>query len=131
MKNVFALFLDILTGNVFDDNAQEFIHGDFDDICKKHRIQQVPSPPYEPNKNPVELRMDILTGMMRSLLFISGLNPEKLWEDALIQSTHTQIRTALPGRCTPCELTYGRRPDVTNLRIFGCEVLAYVEKEKR
>jgi hypothetical protein len=26
---------------------------------------------------------------------------------------------------------FGRRPDVTNLRIFGCEALAYVEKGKR
>jgi len=159
VKNVFALFLDTITGNVFSyaaesrgeagpalqayiqqygkphklihDNAQEFIHGAFPEICKTQSIQQVPSPPYEPNKNPVELYMGILTGMMRSLLFISGLNPEQYWEDALIQSTHIQIRTALQGRCTPFELTYGRRPDVTNLRIFGCEALAYVEKGKR
>ena len=69
--------------------------------------------------------------MMRSMLFISGLDPEKFWEDALQQSTHLQVRTALSGRCTPFELTYGRRPDVTNLRIFGCEALAYVEQGKR
>ena len=65
------------------------------------------------------------------MLFISGLDPEKHWEDALLQAAHIQIRTALPGRCTPFELTYGRRPDVTNLRIFGCEALSYVEKTKR
>jgi hypothetical protein len=65
------------------------------------------------------------------MLFISGLNPESYWEDALKQAAHIQIRTALPGRCTPFELTYGRRPDVTNLRIFGCEALSYVEKTKR
>ncbi len=75
--------------------------------------------------------MDILTCMMRSFLFISGLDPEKFWEDALTQATNIQIRTALQGRCTPYELTFGRRPDATNLRIFGCEALAYVEKGKR
>ncbi len=75
--------------------------------------------------------MDILTCMMRSMLFISGLNPEKFWEDALKQATHIQVRTALPGRCTPFELTCRRRPDVTNLRIFGCEALNYIEKTKR
>ncbi len=72
---------------------------------------------------------------MRSLLFIfiSGLDPEIFWEDALTQATHLQVRTALQGLCTPFELTYayGRRPDVTNLRIFGCEALSYVEKTKR
>jgi hypothetical protein len=106
VKNVFALFLDTITGNVFSyaaesrggagpalqayiqqygkphklihDNAQEFLHGDFNEICKLQSIQQVPSPPYESNKNPVELYMGILTGMMRSLLFISGLNPDSI-----------------------------------------------------
>ena len=42
-----------------------------------------------------------------------------------------QIRMALPGRCTPFELTYGKQPNVINLRIFGCEALAYREKDKR
>ncbi len=159
MKNVFALFLDTITGNVFSyavesrgqtgpallayiqkygkpnklihDNAQKFMHGEFNEICTKQGIQQVRSPPYDPNKNPVEHYTDILTCMMRSFLFIYGLEPEKFWEDALTQATHIQIRTALQGRCTPYELTFGRRPDVPNLRIFGCEALAYVEKGKR
>ncbi len=159
VKNVFALFLDTITGNVFSyaaesrgqagpallayiqrygkpnklihDNAQEFMHGKFNEICTQQGIQQVRSPPYDPNKNPVEHYMDILTCMMRSFLFISGLEPEEFWEDALAQATHIQIRTTLQGRCTPYELTFGRRPDVTNLRIFGCEALAYVEKSKR
>ncbi len=47
------------------------------------------------------------------------LNSESYWEDALQQAAHIQVRTALPGRCTPFELTYGRQPDVTILRIFG------------
>ncbi len=116
---------------VIHDNAQAFNHGTFQDICLKQAIKQTKSPPYDPNKNPVEHYMDILTCMMRSMLFISGLNPKRFWEDALIQATHIQIRTTLPGRCTPYELTCGRRPDVTNLRIFGCEALSYVEKPKR
>jgi hypothetical protein len=39
---------------------------------------------------------------------------------------------ALPGRCTPHEFTTGKQPDLTYLRIFGCESMAYdVEKTKR
>jgi hypothetical protein len=37
-----------------------------------------------------------------------------------------QNRMALPGRCTPFELLTGRQPNVTNIRIFGCEAMAYV-----
>ncbi len=113
------------------DNATEFIQGEFAHICLDHHITQTRSPPYEPNKNPVELYMDIIVSMGRSLLFVSGLNPDAFWDSALGHAVQIQNRTALPGRATPYELTCGRRPNVSNLRIFGCEALCYVEKEKR
>ncbi len=148
VSNVFLLILDIHTGLVFSfpavsrgqasvglqayikkygvpkeiihDDGEEFIHGEFADLCTQHNITQTPSPPYEPNKNPVELYMDILMSMARSMLFISGLKPETFWEATLEHAVQIQIRTALPGRPTPLELTVGRRPNVTTFRIFGC-----------
>ena len=75
--------------------------------------------------------MDILTAMTRSLLFISGLPANKFWEHALEHATTIQNRTALTGRCTPYETRYGKRPHVNHLRVFGCEAMAYIEKDKR
>jgi hypothetical protein len=75
--------------------------------------------------------MDILTSMTRCLLFISGLDPTLYWEHALLHSATIQNRTALTGRTTPYEGQFGKRPNVTNFRIFGCEAMAYVEKNKR
>ncbi len=116
---------------IIHDNAEEFIHGEFADLCTTHSITQTPSPSFEPNKNPVELYMNILMSMTRSMLHISGLKPETFWDTALEHAVQIQIRTALPGGPTPHELTYGRRPNVAPLRIFGCEALSYVEKQKR
>ncbi len=158
-KNVFALYLDNNTGLVFaypadstgqagpsllayiqrygipkmivHDNAKEFINGEFAEVCKDKSIQQICSPPYTPNQNPTEHYMEIITSIMRALLFVSGLDPTEFWEHALQHAVNLQIRTALPGRCTPYELTHGHRPNVFNLRIFGCEALAYIEKDKR
>ena len=158
-NNVFALYLDNNTGLVFaypaestgqvgpsllayiqrygipkqviHDNAQEFIHGEFAQICAEKGIAQHRSPPYNPNKNPTEHYMEIITSTMRSLLFISGLDPTTNWEHALAQSVNIQNRTALPGRCTPYQATLGHQPSVLNLRIFGCEALAFIEKVKR
>jgi hypothetical protein len=48
----------------------------------------------------------------RSMLYISGLKPETFWEAALEHTVLIQIRTALPGRPTPHELTVGQRPNV-------------------
>jgi hypothetical protein len=43
-----------------------------------------------------------------------------------------QNRTAIHGRTTPYESHFHKRQDVTNLlRIFGCEAIAYIEKDKR
>ncbi len=67
----------------------------------------------------------------RCFLATSGLDPATYWELALEHSATLTNLTALPGRCTPSEHTFGKRPDISNLQIFGCEVLAYKEKDKR
>ena len=137
-KNVFALYLDNNTGLVFaypadstgqagsslsayiqrygipkiivHDNAQEFLNGEFPQLCQDKSIQQICSPPYTPNQNPTEHYMEIITSTMRALLFVSGLDPTDFWEHALEHAINLKIRTALPGRCTPYELTHGRQP---------------------
>jgi hypothetical protein len=67
----------------------------------------------------------------RALLFISGLDPAAHWGNALLHTVCLQNRTALPGRGTPFEHRTGKQPDISHIRIFGCEALAYVDKEKR
>ncbi len=119
--NVFALFLDVNTGLVFvypaesrgqasealktyiqrygkpheliHDNAKEFVEGEFADICKEQGIHQTRSPPYEPNKNPVEHYMDIIVSMARSMLYISGLDPDTFW--------HMRLNMPLTSRLAP------------------------------
>jgi hypothetical protein len=75
--------------------------------------------------------MDIVMGKTRSLLYMSGLDPLDYWEHALSHGVNLQNRTVLPGRYTPYQHTCGKPPDISHIRIFGCEALTYVEKEKR
>ncbi len=77
------------------DNAKEFVEGEFETICKIHGIDQTRSPPFEPNKNPVELYMDILVSMTRSMLYISSLDPVIFWSHALEHAAYLQLRCAL------------------------------------
>jgi hypothetical protein len=116
---------------IVSDNAREFTGGEFAEICQKQGITQERSASYNPNQNPVEHHTEIISSRTRSLLSISGLDPATYWEMALEHAANLQIRMALPGRCTPFELTYGKQRNVINLRIFGCEALAYREKDKR
>ena len=116
---------------IHHDNAQEFLHGTFAAICKTKGIRQKTSAPYTPNQNPAEKYMEILTSGTRSLLYTSGLSYEFFWEHALLHRAYLQNRMALPGRCTPFELATGKQPNLSYLRIFGCETLSYIEKTKR
>jgi hypothetical protein len=91
-NNVFALFLDMNTGLTFvfpaqsrgmasaallayiqrygqpqsvrHDNAREFTHGEFADICRQRSIQQNRSAPFNPNQNHVEHYMDLIVTKM-------------------------------------------------------------------
>jgi hypothetical protein len=116
---------------IVHDNAREFIHGNFAEICKTKGIKQKMSAPYSPNQNPAEKYMEILTSGTRSLLYTSGLPYEFFWEHALLHRAYLQTVIALPGRCSPYELTTGKQPNLTYLKTFGCETLSYIEKGKR
>jgi transposase InsO family protein len=115
-NNVFALYLDLNTGLVFtypapsrglagpslqayiqrygppatilSDNAKEFAGSEFAEICKTKEITQKISATYNPNQNPVEHYMEIISSKTQSLLAISGLEPNEYWEIALEYATN-------------------------------------------
>ena len=89
------------------------------------------SAPHHPNQNPTEHYMEIIMGKTRSLLYIAGLDPKQHWEHAIRHSVCLQNRLTLPGRPTPYELTYGKKPDISHIRVFGCQAFAYIEKAQR
>jgi hypothetical protein len=75
--------------------------------------------------------MGVIVGGARSLLYISGLDPQPFWDDAVEHRVQLQLVMALPGRPTPWELSIGRRPDATYIRTMGCEAPSHLEKDKR
>jgi transposase InsO family protein len=86
---------------IVHDNAKEFIHGEFAQICEDKSIQQIRSPPFNPNQNPTEHYMDIITSTMRALLFVSGLDPVDFWVHALQHAVNLQIRSHLASTPQP------------------------------
>jgi hypothetical protein len=75
--------------------------------------------------------MELIVSGARSLLYTSGLPATTFWHHAIEHRAYLQNQMALPGRCTPHEMATGKQPDLTYLRTFGCEVMAYVERTKR
>ena len=120
--------MDILTM----DNAKEFLQGDMAIETQKRDVKVLPAPPYSPNKAPAERCMRLVTEGARSMLFIAGMDPHLFWSDAIECRAEMENFLATPSRpVTAIESTTGHQPNVAHWRIFGCEAMTYVEKDKR
>ncbi|KAJ8872178.1 hypothetical protein PR048_025780 [Dryococelus australis] len=65
----------------------------------------------------------------RALLFDSGLD-KQMWGEALHTSTYLLNRSpSVTVDLTPAELWFGKKPDHSNLKLFGC--VAYAKNLKR
>ena len=65
-----------------------------------------------------------LGDMVRAGLENSGLHP-KYWSDAFLHAAHVKNRlphSAFDHKATPYERLTGMKPDLSNLRIFGCPI---------
>ena len=72
-----------------------------------------------------------LTSLARSMLEARGL-PKKLWAEAVATAAYTMNR--IPNRDdekTPYEMWFGKKPDVSHLRIFGCPAYRLIDESQR
>ena len=55
------------------------------------------------------------------------------WREAVLSLVHVLNRsfTSACPDATPYELWYGRKPDVSHLRVWGCTAYVHVQKDKR
>ncbi|XP_055632911.1 uncharacterized protein LOC129773335 [Toxorhynchites rutilus septentrionalis] len=87
---------------------------------------------YSPQQNGVaERRNRYIIEMCRCML-IDARMPARLWAEAA--ATTVYLQNYLPSRAvnsTPYEHWWGRKPDVSHLRVFGCKAFVHVPKEKR
>jgi hypothetical protein len=100
-------------------------------LCGKGIVheQSVPRTPQQNGK--AERYNQTLNDTVRSMLFQYNLK-QSLWSYAVTYSTYVRniTLTARLG-CTPYQAMFGKVPDVTNLRTFGCKVYARVPDQQR
>lgn len=68
----------------------------------------------------------------RCLLFDAHLE-KHFWAEAANTAVYLRNRSVVAGlnKMTPFEMWHNRKPDVSNIRIFGSHVLVHIPKEKR
>jgi len=89
---------------------------------------------YSPESNGVSERLNrTLLNMTRTMLFASKL-PYKLWPEAMSTALYIKNRiphSSIPSITTPYKMWYGAKPNLANLRIFGCSAHAHIPEERR
>ena len=114
------------------DGGGEFCSREFENLLQESGIEHHKSAPYTPQQNGSAERLNrTLFECGRSILAASEL-PEKFWADAVATAVHAKNRSLHKaiGR-TPFELWTGEKPDLGDLRIFGCAAYAITPNNKR
>ena len=116
------------------DNGGEYVSKEFENYLKSREIFHEFTVPHSPEQNGVAERMNhTLVESARSMLSHAGL-PKSFWAEAI--ATAAYIRNRMPTAAiredkTPYEKWYGRKPDVSNLRVFGCMAYAHIPESQR
>lgn len=119
------------------DNGTEYINDKVKDVLKKMNITHELSPPNVKQCNGMAERENrTLCDTARSLLFntdISKTDRHLLWTEAI--GTAAYLRNRVPNRgintTTPYSEWFGKKPDITHLRVFGAKAFVRIPDSLR
>lgn len=115
------------------DNGGEFCGNDFEQYLKRAGIVHQRTNPHTPEQNGMSERMNrTVIEKARCLLFEADMS-KIFWAEAINTAIYLRNRCIARGLelKTPYELWYGRKPDISNIRIFGSETMVHIPKPKR
>ena len=120
-------------GTLQTDNGGEYLSKEFDIYLQSRGIHHELSAPYSPAQNGVAERFNrTLMESARTMMAQAGLS-EHYWAEAV--ATAAYLRNRVPTRSlkktTPYEKWYGRKPDLSHIRVFGCMCYAYIPDTNR
>ena len=119
--------------SVRSDNGGEYLSKAFHAFCVEKGISHQLTNPYTPEQNGVSERLNrTIVESVRSMLIHSNL-PLKFWANAVHCAVyaHNRSPTSALESSTPFECWFGRKPDVSNMRVFGCVCYYYVPGKQR
>lgn len=121
-------------GTLRSDNGGEYISKEFEDYLKSKRVRHQLTVPHTPEQNGVAERMNrTLMESARSMMAHAGLS-DSYWAEAVATAAYLRNRiptTAFREKMTPYERWYGRKPDLSNLKVFGCMAYAHIPDVQR
>ena len=110
------------------DNGGEYRSKEFQAYLISKGISHELTIPHTPEQNGVAERMNrTLQESARAMLAHAGM-PNGYWAEAVSTAAYlrNRVTTSALHDKTPFELWYGKRPNVSHLRVFGCIAYAHV-----
>src|SRR5947209_6654854 len=111
-----------------DNGKAEYDNAIFQKILKEEDITYEPSAPYTQNQNGISERINrTIMEKARSMLLEAGL-PESFWAEAVNTALYLHnrsLRRSLEGKM-PYKAWNGIKPDLSHLKVFGCDTFLHV-----
>ncbi|GJV97681.1 zinc finger, CCHC-type containing protein [Tanacetum coccineum] len=113
------------------DRGGEFTSNEFTQYCKENGIARQLTAPYSPQQNGVvERRNRTIMSTTRCMMKATNM-PQKFWAEAVRHAIY--ILNSVPIKAlediTPYEAIKRRKPNLENLRVFGCIAYAKVPSQ--
>jgi len=116
------------------DNGKEYLNKYIYELANEKGISIEPCPPYVHELNGVAEKLNrTIMNSARCLLYEANVNL-RYWPEVIRTATYLKNRTFTKSTIedkTPFEIFFGKRPDLSNLKLFGSKVFIRVPEEKR
>jgi transposase InsO family protein len=115
------------------DNGGEYTSKEFANFCKDAGIKRKLTTPYNPQQNGVAERNNkTIMEAVKTMIHDQDL-PMHLCAEATKATVYVQnkLSHSALGFKTPEEMFFGKKLEVSHLKIFGCPVFVHILKEKR
>lgn len=119
------------------DNGGEYISDKIRQFCREKGIKLEYTNPYTPQQNGVAERFN-RNLMDRARTMVIDANLDKMfWSEAVLAATYvinrspTSVFKDQRENKTPAEIWFGKKPNLANLKIFGCTAYVHMPSEKR
>ena len=116
------------------DKGGEFLNKILRDYFSTSGIQHQTAPAHTSQYNAIAERANRTIGEMAEALRIYAHLAPRFWGYARKHAAFLRNRCpskSNPGKRTPFEIRYGKKPDLTNIKIFGCPCFALIKKQDR
>ncbi|CAI6343265.1 unnamed protein product [Macrosiphum euphorbiae] len=128
-----SAFFDLKVSILRCDNGGEYVSNELKRFCSVKGIVVDYTVPYTPEQNGLAERLNrTLVERTRSLLLQSNLSKE-MWGEAVLTAAYlgNRLPTHANIKKTPVELWTGSKPNLNNIRIFGCVAFAHIPDQLR